>query len=158
MAACTGAYATTRTAAIADTASQVDCLRRRILVNYRPAFGRASWHASLAAKQAKACSEPLRNAYLDRIGVDPALAGDEHFDRSVAAVETHAAFDFVAGLIASIMTAVDAKVANIRRCQQTNTGVHLHVAAQRGIELPLVVDGRLHEDAANVGTGIECGL
>ena len=75
--------------------------------------------ARLAAQESKACREPLRNAYLDRIRVDPALTGDEQFDCPGATFEPDTAFDFVAGLIAPILAAVDTEIANIRRRQQT---------------------------------------
>ncbi len=69
-----------------------------------------------------------------------------------------AAVDFVAGLIAAILAAVNAKVANIRCCEQTNPRTHFHVAAHSGIELPRIVDGGLHEHAANIGTRIKGGF
>ena len=99
-----------------------------------------------------------RDTKLDRIGVDPAFTGDKEFDRPRATFKPDAAVDFVAGLIAAILTAVDAKVANVCSCEQTNPRTHLHVAAHSGIELPRIVNGGLHEHTANVGTRIKGGL
>src|SRR5262249_38391114 len=102
--------------------------------------------------------EPLRNAYLDGIGVDAAFAGNEDLDRPVAAVKPHAALDSVTRLIPSILAAVDAKVANVRGRQQTDARMDLHVAAHGRIELPRVVDRRLHEDAPHIGPAIKRGV
>ena len=63
--------------------------------------------------------------------------------------------DFVACLIATIAAAVDPEVPKIEGGQETYLRMHLHVAAHAGIELPRVVDRRLHEDTAHIPASVE---